>query len=107
MSDNLQPGPMHLPISVAGTLVGTLVIFLFLAIVLIVYPNTPTAPVDPQAPTPEQMLTEVRTRDRETLSTYGWVDREKGIVRIPVDEAMERWLAERAAKGERGSGAGR
>jgi hypothetical protein len=107
MSENLQPTPMHLPISVAGTLIGTLIIFAFLAVLLLVYPDTGTAPVDPGAPTPEEMLAEVRARDRETLNSYGWVDREKGVVRIPVDEAMELWLAERTAGGTRGSGTGR
>lgn len=26
---------------------------------------------------------------REHLTTYGWIDRERGVVRIPVDRAME------------------
>ena len=32
---------------------------------------------------------ELREQEAETLSTYGWVDQEKGIVRIPVDRATE------------------
>ena len=31
---------------------------------------------------------------RRALSTYGWVDRERRIVRIPVDQAMELLLVE-------------
>lgn len=30
-----------------------------------------------------------RRREDELLSTYGWVDREAGLVRIPVDQAMK------------------
>jgi len=26
--------------------------------------------------------------EQRTLTTYGWVDRNAGIVRIPIDEAM-------------------
>ncbi len=31
----------------------------------------------------------LRRREDELLSTYGWVDREAGLVRIPIDQAMK------------------
>jgi hypothetical protein len=34
-------------------------------------------------------LTELRAAEEATLSSYGWIDKEKGIVRIPIQEAME------------------
>jgi hypothetical protein len=37
-------------------------------------------------------LSEFRAREAETLSTYGWVDRNAGTVRIPIDQAKERLL---------------
>lgn len=42
-------------------------------------------------------LARLRAEEDATLSTYGWVDREAGIVRIPIDQAM-RLLVERSAK---------
>lgn len=33
-----------------------------------------------------------RTRARQRLESYGWVDREAGLVRIPVERAMELYL---------------
>ena len=30
-----------------------------------------------------------RLREEDTLSTYGWVDQNSGIVRIPIDRAMD------------------
>lgn len=30
-----------------------------------------------------------RARDRATLDGYGWVDRPHGVIRIPIDRAME------------------
>lgn len=36
----------------------------------------------------------LRAEEREVLSSYGWVNEEKGVVRIPIDEAM-RILARR------------
>ena len=34
-------------------------------------------------------LNDERLREEETLSTYGWVDQNAGIVRIPIDRAMD------------------
>ena len=34
-------------------------------------------------------LTELRAREDGVLKSYGWVNREAGIVRIPIDRAMD------------------
>jgi hypothetical protein len=34
-------------------------------------------------------LNEIRLREEDTLSTYGWVDQKAGVVRIPIDRAMD------------------
>jgi len=39
--------------------------------------------------TPVLDLKEFRAGEEAILNTYGWVDPEKGIVRIPVERAME------------------
>ncbi len=36
----------------------------------------------------------VKAQQLEVLNSYGWVDREKGVVRIPIDRAMELVIAE-------------
>ncbi len=47
------------------------------------------------APSPELQVNpasdfaQLRARENETLTTYGWVDRDSGIVRIPIERAME------------------
>jgi len=38
--------------------------------------------------TPREDLRELRASEDELLSSYGWVDRNAGIVRIPINEAM-------------------
>lgn len=44
----------------------------------------------PQLETDEQTeLNDIRLREEDTLSTYGWVDEKTGTVRIPIDRAME------------------
>lgn len=34
-------------------------------------------------------LEELQQSERQTLNSYGWVDQKKGIVRIPIEEAMK------------------
>ena len=38
--------------------------------------------------TPPRDMDELRSQDREMLTTYGWVDPSKGVARIPIDRAM-------------------
>ena len=34
----------------------------------------------------------LRERELRELGSYGWIDRDRGVVRIPIDEAMDRLL---------------
>jgi hypothetical protein len=52
---------------------------------------------------PHQDLERLREADRQTLSSYGWVDREKGTVRVPIDEAMRRVLEKGLPAAEKAS----
>lgn len=57
-------------------------------------------PPEPRLLTDEPaMLEEYEAEQARKLTTYGWVDREKGIVRIPIDRAkallLERGLPHR------------
>ena len=47
----------------------------------------------------EQMAA-LRRSDAATLGSYGWVDREKGIVRIPIDRAIDLVVARGVPKGK-------
>lgn len=47
-------------------------------------------PPEPRLQThPRRDLREQRALEDATLNTYGWVDRQNQIVRIPIDRAME------------------
>ncbi|MGH9321435.1 MAG: hypothetical protein ACRD21_06475 [Vicinamibacteria bacterium] len=41
---------------------------------------------------PASELERERAREEELLESYGWVDRERGVVRVPIDQAMEKLL---------------
>ena len=38
-------------------------------------------------------LAQLWQREDERLATYAWLDREKGVVRIPIEQAMTRMMA--------------
>jgi hypothetical protein len=40
-------------------------------------------------PDPLQDLTDMRAEENAVLTTYGWVDRSAGVVRLPVRRAMD------------------
>lgn len=54
----------------------------------------PTPPAPRLQPNPidgttgEQQMLDLRAQEEKTLTTYGWVNQEAGIVRVPIDEAI-------------------
>jgi len=61
-------------------------------------PGPPASPVVKDRPlpptprlqtTPYDDLTRMRAAEEEKLNSYGWVDRRNGIVRIPIERAIE------------------
>ena len=84
-----------------STWVGVVLLFaLFGAIVVAV-----VGPL-PRGDTYEQMRAEARAKklkdardeDAKALTTYAWVDKNKGTVRLPIDRAMELTVADLANK---------
>ena len=63
----------------------------------IVIPANPMAETDqqqfPPVPRieehPAKDIDELHSQEEHVLSTYGWTDKKAGIVRIPIDRAME------------------
>jgi hypothetical protein len=62
-------------------------------------PPEPRLQTDPRAD-----LRELRVHEDEVLSTYGWVDKGAGVVRIPIEDALkitaQRGLPARAVSGD-------
>ncbi|HET9240136.1 MAG TPA: hypothetical protein VFO10_22930 [Oligoflexus sp.] len=41
---------------------------------------------------PREDLQDYRSQQIKELTSYGWIDKNQGTVRIPIDEAMDRYL---------------
>lgn len=53
-------------------------------------PDTTKLPAAPRLqPDPHVVLVAMRREEDSILTSYGWVDRDSGIVRLPVERAME------------------
>lgn len=78
-----------------GAVLIVVLAVLFIPIILLLesQPDAPAVPA-PDRPPAATLRAEVDGHADKLLDTYGWVDREKGLVRIPVDRARELWLAE-------------
>jgi hypothetical protein len=74
---------------------------IFVLILVIAYlPNKP-APLPEGTKTPEEraaILRELRAKETSAATSYGWVDQTKGVVRIPIERAMQLTVEELKAK---------
>ena len=109
------------PLAQVGIAMAVLVLFSFIGMVILFKVLAYYQPMLTDAPHPLSDLRSVSTEPRlqidppkqkfelkqieeNVLTTYDWVDREEGIVRIPVNRAIE-ILAERGLPIKTGSGA--
>jgi hypothetical protein len=52
--------------------------------------NAPAIPPEPRLQeSPARDMAALRARESEILNSYGWVDRDAGVARIPIDRAMD------------------
>jgi hypothetical protein len=92
--------PLKLVAYLGAGLAAALLLFPLLVLVLLPgsVRDTPTAPSAlPPAPPlqtqPETDLAIHRAAEEEHLSSWGWVDRARGVVHMPIEEAMRRTAA--------------
>jgi hypothetical protein len=66
-----------------------------IALVWAMYRYTHPAPITQnRVEERKKALAEIRNAEVDSLNNYGWVDQGKGIVRLPVNRAMELMLQE-------------
>jgi hypothetical protein len=100
--DNETPNDLPpLPEAPWGTMLTTLaLLFLFAALVFVVYYSSGRLDESVTAQTGEQQLQELRDSERAILNNYGY-DAETSTHRIPIEKAMEVLIEEaKANKGE-------
>ena len=88
------------PIVIVG-IVGSVLVFVIIVLLTALFLWIEEAEIAEK--TAGQAPSELRRSENEQLmilNDYGWVDQEKGLVRIPIDRAIELMLAEAVEKEE-------
>lgn len=91
-----NPSVRSVFVSVLAVL-GCFSIFLF--ILFLAYLPAHPGPLPEGVRTPEERkaaLAELRAREHQAATTYGWIDQPAGVVRLPIDRAMELIVQEHA-----------
>jgi hypothetical protein len=84
-----------------GAWLGVILLFLFFGIfVLVLVAATPHGNNYEQkrAEARKKKLNDARNAAAQELNSYGWVDKGKGVARIPIDRAMQLTLRDLASK---------
>ena len=92
MDNQNEPSRSFLPIALV---IGGFFLFLAIAAFAWLDRRPPTVAWGGQeAAERREILKEQTERERAVLEQYGWIDRDAGIVRLPVERAMDLWLEE-------------
>jgi hypothetical protein len=88
--------------TVVGSILGlATVVVMILVMVWVSRPVAPAPAPDEAAP---RTLEEVEAEEARLLGSYEWMDREAGVVRIPIERAMELVILEAGRQVEQGPG---
>lgn len=84
-----------------STWLGVVLLFAFFGVLaLVVIGAAPRGDTyeEKRAKARAEKLQAMREQTSKALTTYGWVDKGKGVVRIPIDNAMKLTMAELSKK---------
>lgn len=89
-----EPSLPNIAVSALAVTGGLVIMVIIVAIAYL--PNRPDTVARPGMSPEEgrELLQEKRERDRAELADYGWINRNQGRIRLPIDRAMELAVAE-------------
>ena len=96
-----EPLQTYQPRSTFSTWLGVVLLFAFFGLlVLVVFRASPRGNTfeEKRAKVRTEKLDAAQKQMQTALTTYGWVDKNKGVVRIPIDDAMKLTVRELADK---------
>jgi hypothetical protein len=101
MVDPEESDPRTAPTALVGT-VGVVLLAVSLLLLEVLYQRTSQAEIERKVVAePPQELRQLEAQQLERLAGYAWVDRERGIVKIPVERAMDLVIEETEREGLR------
>jgi hypothetical protein len=98
---NEEPIQNHQPRSMFSTWIGVVLLFaIFGLLALVIVRASPRGDSYEanRAKAREEKLEKAQKENMPALTTYGWIDKTKGVARIPIEHAMQLTMAELAQK---------
>ncbi len=84
-----QDRPDTARIAIIGV-VGAVILFIIIVAIQALFYGMERAEQDrKEARERSETVAQVRAEQRQRIGSYGWVDQKKGVVRIPIERAME------------------
>jgi hypothetical protein len=85
--------------SVGLTFIGGILLFLIFGILVLIWPRTKTETLDEQRARARSIKLEILEKDNHSkLSGYAWANKDKGVVQLPIERAMQLVAVDLAAK---------
>jgi hypothetical protein len=88
MNPNLNTPDVNRASGAAVGFVIASVIFIVLVVIVKLFAAPPAIDAD-RAAAISQALFEIHTNEAVSLESAGWIDRDRGIVRLPIEQAMQ------------------
>ncbi len=84
--------PAEEPINARNVVIALMAVFIAVSCIILI---SGVLPVQPSVqPLEGYSYSELEVEDELVLGTYGWVNREEGVVAIPLDQALDLVAAE-------------
>jgi hypothetical protein len=96
-----EPLQHYQPRGIFSTWLGVVLLFAFFGLLAFVLLRTSPRGSDYEKKRAEARVKKLEDAQKENLTaltTYGWIDKNKGVARIPIDQAMQIMLVELPAK---------
>ena len=94
--ETVDPAPG--PLAIVGT-IGALIVLISVMLLQVLFYRTSDNEAVRKAGGRSEEVRRLQDEQRARLESYHWVDRERGVVAIPIDRAMELLLSEQGGGG--------
>lgn len=90
---------MRIGMIVYAGILGVVIVYVLIVAIQVWFYNQKNAETDEINKQPNQAIRAYNERENQRLRTVRWVEKDDGVVAIPIDKAMELYVAEHGGKG--------
>ena len=85
-----EPDDLNTPLIALVGFLGAVMVFVIVVFLMVIYRQVESEQLfRTDVGQPYGQVADLRTRQREVLASYGWVDQERGVASIPIGRAID------------------